>query len=321
VLVHQLLVMTLQFGAVSADACWEQLSVVPDFSGITRAEFDALIAHMLRQDYLFDAGGQLSMGQVAEKVFGKKNFMTLYAVFSSPVLYRVQSTGGRDVGSLEQDFVDRLVEGSTSFLLAGRAWMVERVSHEDRVIKVREAPGGQKPSWGGFLPQMLGFALCQRIRQVLADSGAYPYADAATLSAIAERRADLGELLRRPGPSVQMDGPSARWWTFAGGRINHTLKHGLEWSEGWKVVPDNFQLRIEGDGVSHRSVRAAIGKLAGAGFWEAPEARRGIMARIPPYRLSKFQDALPEAMATEMLAAYILDFEGASAHLAGMVGG
>jgi ATP-dependent Lhr-like helicase len=43
VLVHQLLAMTLQFGAVSSDRCWEQLCVVPDFRGITREEFDALV--------------------------------------------------------------------------------------------------------------------------------------------------------------------------------------------------------------------------------------------------------------------------------------
>src|SRR6185295_2133947 len=41
VLVHQLLALTLQFGAISAERAWEQLSSVPDFRGIARAEFDA----------------------------------------------------------------------------------------------------------------------------------------------------------------------------------------------------------------------------------------------------------------------------------------
>jgi ATP-dependent Lhr-like helicase len=35
------------------------------------------------------------MGERAERVFGKKNFMELYAVFSSPVMYRVQTEAGR----------------------------------------------------------------------------------------------------------------------------------------------------------------------------------------------------------------------------------
>ena len=160
VLVHQLLALTLQWGAISPERCWEQLSRVPDFRGIARPEFDEVIAHMTKEDYLLDTGGLLAMGLKAEKVYGKKNFLELYAVFSSPVLYRVVTQAGRDIGSLEQDFVDRLVEEMSSFLLGGRAWAVTRVSHDDRAVVVREAPGGQKPSWGGFVPQLLGFELC-----------------------------------------------------------------------------------------------------------------------------------------------------------------
>jgi hypothetical protein len=32
-----------------------------------------------------------------------------------------------------------------------------------------------------------------------------------------------------------------RWWTFAGGRINATLRYALEaLSPGWKIVPSRF---------------------------------------------------------------------------------
>ncbi len=44
VLVHQILALTLQFGVISAEQCWQQLSVVFDFSGIDRSEFEHLIA-------------------------------------------------------------------------------------------------------------------------------------------------------------------------------------------------------------------------------------------------------------------------------------
>jgi hypothetical protein len=45
------------------------------------------------------------------------------------------------------------------------------------------------------------------------------------------------------------------WWTYAGGRINHTLKYALEVSQGWKVVAENFFVKIAGDGVNHTSSR------------------------------------------------------------------
>lgn len=309
VLVHQLLAMTLQFDAVSAEGCWEQLSVVPDFKGIGREEFDALLEHMKRNDFLFESGGLLSMGDQAERVYGKKNFMELYAVFSSPIMYRVQTEAGRDLGSLEQAYVDRLVEEMTSFLLGGRAWTVEHVNHGDKVVRVRPAPRGQKPSWGGYIPQHLSFEVCQRVRNVLvADATSYPYVDAAAAAVIEDAREDLAGLLRRGGHPIQLDGGLARWWTFAGGRVNHTLKYALELLEGWKVVPDNFVVRVQGNGITHETILDAINRVSSPEFWESEKNRSAILAKVPDYRLSKFQLALPEWAAAEMVGAYLLDF-------------
>jgi ATP-dependent Lhr-like helicase len=322
VLVHQLLALTLQFGAISAERCWEMLSRIPDFRAIERAELDATVEHMTSEGFLFESGGLLSMGEAAEKVFGRKNFLRLYSVFSSPMLYRVVTEAGRDLGSLEQDFVDRLVEQMSSFLLGGRAWTVERVSHEDRVILVRPAPRGIQPSWGGFIPQGLGFELCQRMKRILTDTVQYPYVDEAGLRHLKAKREDLGDLLRGPGPAVQIDlsqGGLARWWTFAGGRINHTLKYGLEVVGGWRVVADNLQLRIEGDGVSHESVREAIATMAEERFWDQPDLRQAVLTRLPGYRLSKFQDCLPPRFALEVIERYLLDVEGAVRWLRGEV--
>lgn len=316
VLVHQLLVLTLQYGAISAERCWDQLVRVPDFRGITRAEFDQTVEHMKAQDFLFESGGLLSMGQLAERTFGKKNFLELYAVFSSPVLYRVQTTARRDLGSLEQNFVDRLVEQMSSFLLGGRAWTVERVNHDERIVVVRDAPRGVKPSWGGFVPQFLGFELCQRMRRVLTEEVRYPYVAEAGWKHIGGKREDLGSLLGRQGRAIQIDDAVGRWWTFAGGRVNHTLKYGFEVGEGWKVVADNFQLRIEGDGITHASIRAAIDRMCKNDFWSAPEMRRSVLARLPGYRLSKFQDCLPERFALEVIENYLLDVEGSVRWLA-----
>lgn len=243
------------------------------------------------------------MGTKAEKRFGKKNFLELYAVFSSPVLYRVVTVAGRDQGSLEQDFVDRLVDNMSSFLLGGRAWAVDRVNHEERVVTVREAPAGVKPSWGGYVPQLLGFDVCRQIRRVLMSDATYAYIDEPSAMNLAAKRDDLAALLRR-NPAVQLDGGDARWWTFAGGRVNHTLKYGLEIAEGWKVVADNFLVR----------------KLSSPEFWNAPDTRRAILARMPNYRLSKFQDCLPELFALEVVESYLLDVKRTVAWLSGSAG-
>ena len=56
------------------------------------------------------ASGRLVLGPKAEKRFGRRNFMDLFAVFSSPQSYAVQTQAGQPLGSLNQAFVDRLVD-------------------------------------------------------------------------------------------------------------------------------------------------------------------------------------------------------------------
>ena len=310
VLVHQILAQTQQHGGISAERCWQMLSRVPDFRDISQDEYFELIEHMKREQYLFEAGGLMSMGETGEKVFGKKNFLELYAVFSSPVLYKVQTEAKRDIGSLEQSFIDRLVEGMSTFLLGGRAWMVLTLNHQERLVRVKPAPRGKKPSWGGYLPQFLGYEVCQQMKAVLTSEEDYPFLDSAAKAVLGEWRDDLGGLLRRSIEPLHYDGGAVTWWTFAGGRINQTLKYAIEWKEGWKVVPDNFSLRVQGDGASLEAVRGVIRELGAPGFWADPETRRKLLSLVPEYRLSKFQRVLPERWQVEMVGAYLLDFEG-----------
>jgi superfamily II DNA/RNA helicase len=51
VLVHQLLTLTLAYDGISAERCWQLLSRVPDFRGVTADEYAALADHMKREDY------------------------------------------------------------------------------------------------------------------------------------------------------------------------------------------------------------------------------------------------------------------------------
>jgi ATP-dependent helicase Lhr and Lhr-like helicase len=309
VLVHQLLALTLQFGSIVPDRCWELLSPVPDFAGISREEFDVLLDHLLANGYLFLTGGQLSMGTKAEKTFGHKNFMELYAVFSSPQLYQVQTMAGYTIGSLEQAFVDRLVPAVTSFLLGGRPWIVNIVNHKDRTVEVSGAPQGQKPSWGGFIPELLGFELCQEMAKLLRSNSKLPYLDARGQAALDEYRAVQGLQLEH-FPCIEWDGEMATWWTFAGGQVNHTLKYGLQGRHDWKIRVDNFKLRIEGDSLGIGTLSKTIDRVLTKKFWQEPSTLNYLANNMPNYRFSKFQPALPSAYAFEVVQSYLLDIPG-----------
>ena len=41
--------VTLQWGAVSDERCWEQLEGVPNFQRLSREEFDAVVEHKREQ--------------------------------------------------------------------------------------------------------------------------------------------------------------------------------------------------------------------------------------------------------------------------------
>lgn len=312
VFIHQLLAMSLASDGVSIERAWAHLSQVPDFLGIERDELDRLVEWMVRDESLVDAGGRLVLGPTTERRFGRRNFMELFAVFSSPQSYAVQTASGQPLGTLSQDFVDRLVDGVSCFLLGGRAWAVIQIRHDDRRIVVGPAPRGRQPTWGGFIPQFLSEAICHKIREVLASRDHYSYLTPEAATVLQERREALGELLAPGNISVQVTDEEIRWWTFAGGRINATLRHALgAVLVDSQIVPDNFLLRFRGDSLTVSRFHDAIRQLHEPSFWEDGDLWTGILNSLPGYRLSKFQPLMPPWIEREVVAAYLLDVQGA----------
>jgi ATP-dependent helicase Lhr and Lhr-like helicase len=312
VLIHQLLALSLATDGVTADDAWAHLSRVPDFRDIHRGEYDRLVGWMLRDGALRLASGRLVMGPKAEQRFGRRNFMELFAVFSSPQSYTVQTPAGQPLGTLNQAFVDRLVDGVSCFLLGGRAWAVIRVQHGERTILAQPAPRGKEPTWGGFIPQFVGFDLCQRILRVLTDGEAFPYLDEAATKALAEHRDAMPSNLAPMRGGIEVDGNEIRWWTFAGGRINATLRYALEAIGGdWKIIPDNFLIKIRGESATRERFDAAVTKLRELEFWENEKLWTEVAESLPSYRLSKFQPLMPPWVEREAVASYLLDVGGA----------
>jgi hypothetical protein len=48
-----------------------------------------------------------------------------------------------------------------------------------------------------------------------------------------------------------------------------------------------------------------------AAFWQALDTRQKLRSLVPEYRLSKFQQVLPDIAQTELMGSYLLDFVGA----------
>jgi ATP-dependent Lhr-like helicase len=272
---------------------------------------------MIKDNALRLVGGQLVLGPKAEKKFGRKNFMELFAVFSSPQTYTVQTASGQALGSLNQAFVDRLVDGVSTFLLSGRGWAVVRVHHADRQVVVETAPRGRQPTWGGYLPQFLGFDICQRIIATLLSDELFGYLDESAAAVLAAHREMMHEVLDSQYGGIEIDDGEVRWWTFAGGRINSTLRYAIQDVGGdWKIIPDNFFIRIKGEDLDGPRFAAALAKMADSKFWEDDQLWSEVAESLPNYRLSKFQPLMPPWVEREVIARYLLDIDGARRWLA-----
>ncbi len=314
VLIHQLLTMALAGGGITTEDAWDHLSRVPDFRGISREEFDRLIRWMLSDGGLRMASGQLVLGPKAEKRFGRKNFMELFAVFTSPTSYTVVTTAGQPLGSLNQEFVDRLVDGVSSFLLGGRGWVVMRIQHDDRRVFVEPAPRGKQPSWGGYIPQFLGMEVCQKMRDILLSFEAFPYLDEQAAAVLAEKRESIQPLFQSGRAGIEARDGELRWWTFAGGKINATLRYGLEAVGGdWKITTDNLLVKAKGEGITPERFQDAIQRLATPEVWDDEKLWKDVADSLPNYRLSKFQDLMPGWVEQEVVAAYLLAVANAQA--------
>lgn len=317
VFIHQLLAMSLASDGVAAEAAWQHLHQVPDFRGISREEFDGLIEWMLHDESLRMASGLLVLGPKAEKRFGRRNFMELYAVFSSPQSYTVQTLSAQPLGTLNQAFVDRLVDGVSCFLLGGRPWALIRVQHDDRRVIVEPAPRGRQPTWGGFIPQFLSFHICQKILQILTSADTYGYLNPAAQKALDEERLAKRGLIETDCGDIEEIGNEIFWWTFAGGRINSTLRHAVaSIGPSWRIVNDNYLLRVRGDDLTLASFQAVLEQLRDPAFWNNESVWDQVAASLPNYRLSKFQPLMPPSVEREVVANYLLDVAGAEEWLA-----
>ena len=87
----------------------------------------------------------------------------------------------------------------------------------------------------------------------------------------------------------------------------------IAWADSGAEGADNLKLRLEGEGLIAGGFDEARARLQRAEFWEEELPWRAIMEDLPDYRLSKFQQVLPEWAERELVSEFLLDVEGARA--------
>jgi ATP-dependent Lhr-like helicase len=316
VLAHQVMALILQEDGISRHRLLPWVAAAYPFSGVGHEHFRELVDTMVERGILYEADGMLSLGARGEKLYGRRNFFELYAVFTAPPILRVQH-GKEDVGYIQALFVsmhDRDA-GPLCFRLAGRAWEVGQIDWAKGVLHVKPAERGRVPSWLG-MPSTLSTSLCQAMRDVLLVEGSEDgWLAPSAVPELRDLRRSYAGILDEGTAPLEDGADGVTWHTFAGGAVNRLLAAGLESVCGKRWVAGNLSLRCKD--LPLTVARDALRELPALDWERVAIGAAGGMARG---MVSKFQPCLPEAAENRLLAERLLDVAGARKFLGRLPG-
>jgi ATP-dependent Lhr-like helicase len=315
---QQLLALSLQEGGIGrnlwADWLGKPFVLGPDAA----AAVPAITDHLVAAGFLVDDSGILGIGQEAEAALGRRHFMELLSVFTSPPVFSVRH-GRVEIGLVPDETLmarptGRAAGGAAVLVLAGRSWAIVHIDWSRRVVQVEptDAPGVAR--WSGNA-QPLGAVVARGVREVLLGSGPA----GVTLSQRAHQRL---EQLRAEHPWVGPDTTTlvvdgrgrARWWTFAGWRANLWLAQAVAGLRRDVAALDDLTIALDPGTTMDQLgqvIAAATPEPADMAPWVTDEAIDGL----------KFSDCLPRSLATTVLARRLADPASTAHALGERIGG
>jgi len=316
-LAHQLLALSIQEHGIPVSDWWGWLEGATPFLELAPAERQSVVDHMLTEQILVAADGRLALGPRGEKLYGRRHFAELYAVFSVPRTIAVY-VGDQEIGTVDGSFLEGAEPGSrnSTFVLGGRAWELTHIDWSKGRCSVKPAEGGAKAArWFGG-PGALSYELCQAMREVLTSDGNDATWSKRAVEVIARLREENAFLRDGDRAPIVSEEGGIRWWTFAGARANQLLARMIEGELGGRcVVRDTSISCREEAGESHFALREVTRRWADQRRPNADDARR-FTTPSAKSRISKFEACLPEALVLDLLRERAVDETGARAAVA-----
>lgn len=309
---QQLLALALQEGQLGRFTWAEQLR---GLALATDAETVEITDWMLQTGHLDSDADMLFVGPEAERRFGRRHFLELLSVFSSPPQFTVLH-GRREIGTVDPFVLVRKVNGPRVIALAGRGWTVTAIdwSHRTAYVELADVRGAAR--WIS-IAQPQSFALVQAQRRVLL--GELPRTAELSQRAQQQLPRTWEEFADRADPSctlVVTEGSRTRWWTWAGARANALLVAALESVEvtllDGDYVYDNRQIGLRSS-VGAAELRHAVHEVQRRVGGDLGDLRPFVTERA--LEQLKFRELLPPALARRTLEARLADPVGASAVL------
>ncbi|MFY0572915.1 DEAD/DEAH box helicase [Archangium lansingense] len=313
VLAHQAIALSMQEQGSASHGWWSWLEGCAAYRDVSAGERESIVRHMVDNDILVDADARLALGARGERLYGARNFLELYAVFSTPRVLRVMH-GQSEVGVVDASFLQDKEQKVPNFVLAGRPWRIVGVDWKGGTCSVEPSEAGGYPRWFG-LPVSLERSLCQAMRRVLASTDTDPSWSKRAVTQLELQRESHAFLEDSSLPLEEDPDGRCRWWTFGGGAGNRVLAGLLELELGERVSPGNtFITFSNGAAESAIAIRQAIDGLAARTLTWNDAAR--LVDSNQRSRVSKFQPCLPPDIEHGLIARQTMNVDDANATLA-----
>lgn len=297
---QQLLALCLQEGQVG-ERTWQEWLPVPALT----ADAQQITAYLLEQGFLNADGGMLFIGPEAERRFGHRHFMGLMAVFTAPPEFTVLHVRD-EIGRVDPSLLADRVEGPRLLLLGGRSWRVSWTDWKRRRCFVEPAEGGGRARWLSAGVGGLSFEIARSMRDVVLGAEAPVVLTQRAAGVLAGLRSDAIGRVRAGGLVISRGDDDLRWWTWAGYRVNATLKATLSNVADEAQRVDDLSIRLRAD-LRPSSWRGVID----------PVRDRLCLPEVDEKALTglKFSEALPRPLAVATLARRLADLDHARAVL------
>lgn len=294
ILAQQLMALILQERGIGRSQWFPWVENVSGFAQMPRERVAELVEYMVGKGLLWSDDGVLAFAPEGENTFGRRNFMDILSVFTSPPLFTVMS-GQKELGNVHESTFYKREEGPAILVLAGRSWKAKHLDWKRRIAHVEPTDEKGRSRWLGE-GQMLSHAVCQSIRRLLAadeDDPAWSRRAVEQFSEIRDEHpwvsADVTSLVHQPNGDI-------RWWTFAGGVANTLLADSLK--PHCDVKSDNLCLSFP----TASSLEVVSEYISGI----QPESVRPI-PNIEAMENLKFSECLSPEIATEVFVSRFND--------------
>jgi ATP-dependent helicase Lhr and Lhr-like helicase len=240
ILAQQLLALVLQERGIGQRTWLEWVADVLAFNQMDPASVQEVVQHLLVTRILWCDNGVLAFGSEGEAEYGRKNFLELLSVFTSPPLFRVMS-GQKELGHVHESTFYNREDGPVILVLAGRSWRTTHLDWRRRIAHVEPTDERGRSRWLGE-GQFLSFRVCQAIRRILATDSTESFWSQRATAKIEEIRAEYPWVSPDKTSLVQQPSGEVHWWTFGGGVANMLFEQHLV--PGQNARADNLCLRF-----------------------------------------------------------------------------